>query len=76
MPRIVRGLYPTPRQRFGRPEGGLDLRELVHEAKCFNVFERLFDQAADVVDLVQSAAQRRGWALPRAEILEAMEEFA
>ena len=74
MPRLLRGLYPSPRERFGRPEGGLNLHRLVDEARNAGNFHRLFGEFTNVVDIVQSAAQRQGWAIPRAEILEAMEE--
>ena len=76
MPRVVRGLYATPRDRFHRPEGGLNLRLLVEEARHMSVFDRLFGQTADVVELVAAKVQRIGWTLSRAEIAEALEETA
>ena len=76
MPKLVRGLYAKPREPIGHPEGGLDLSRLVGEAQRAIGFQRLFGESTDVVELVKSAAQRHGWALARAEVLEAMEEFA
>lgn len=76
MPRLARGLYATSHERAGPREGGLDLCRLVTEARQATRFEQLFGQPTDLVELVEMSVQRVGWTLKRAEILEAMEEFA
>ena len=73
--RLVKGLYASPRRRPTRPSGGLNLNHLVHEAMQVSKFHALFSQPTDVVELARSVALRRGWSLPRAEIVEALEEI-
>ena len=70
MPRLARALYASPRQRVAHSDGGLDLRQLVHQAQAACRFDQLFGQTTDVAALVQQAAQLRGWALPVAAIRE------
>ena len=76
MPRLARGLYAKPRDHFVKPDGGLNLHRMVEEAHRAINFQQLFGESTDMVELVQSAAQRQGWALQRAEVLEAVEDFA
>ena len=76
MPRVVRALYARPREQIDKPDGGLNLRRLVEEARQECKFERLFGQAADMAELVAKSVQRRGWTLARAEIVEALEDNA
>ena len=73
--RLAHGLYASPRRRPARPKGGLHLLRLVREAEQACRFHRLFKHNADVVELVRTTAQRQGWTLQRAEIVEAVEEL-
>ena len=75
--RVAKGLYASPKNRPTEPlSGGLDMGQLVKKASHVARFHNLFGPSRSVLDLVQSAAQQRGWALRHAEIREALEELA